>query len=302
MKKCTLFDNSGSALLSFSMPASLSDVPLNAYIDFIKTAEKLIATDTEVLSANPLRTMAQCVAYFYQIDEAALYAAAAIADNADTAPAAAAIEALFAHAVNICSGFRPNTCHPFTIEHNGDTYHISTVLTATNANPTLNLTTAEAVEALELLRAVNQQLPNDADGSYIYSYYVTLCALLLRKDGETLPTSQLHFDAFVNERKRTFANINAQSALEVDFFLMSTSSTSNQTQSTIGHLTRCLFTLTLETALRAKRKPKPTYQPKSERAKPSNALDGGTYTSKPPAGTATASKLPNKHPSPTLSH
>lgn len=117
----------------------------------------------------------------------------------------------------------------------------------------------------------------DPDGSIIYSMYLNLLALLLRKDGEQLPVDDGERAAFVDARAAHFQQIDAQTALNVDFFLLNTSGGSESGHPAIGSLSRPMFDLLAATRLRAA-KPAPKPNRKTRR---SLAASGGGKSSLP---------------------
>lgn len=76
----------------------------------------------------------------------------------------------------------------------------------------------------------------DEEGNYTYSRYLTMMAILCRKRGEKLPSSESERRKFVAERSAFFQAIDAQTAMDVDFFLLNIFSTLNKINPVIGSL------------------------------------------------------------------
>lgn len=79
----------------------------------------------------------------------------------------------------------------------------------------------EAVETYELKRVTQEVMEKEGDpeGSYLYSQYLGVLALLLRKPGEALPVDDVQRAAFLQQRKVFFKDITLDIALDLDFFL-----------------------------------------------------------------------------------
>lgn len=76
----------------------------------------------------------------------------------------------------------------------------------------------------------------DEDGNYTYSRYLTMMAILCRKQGEKLPSNESERRKFIAERSAFFQGIDAQTAMDVDFFLLSIFNRLGKTHPVIGSL------------------------------------------------------------------
>lgn len=76
----------------------------------------------------------------------------------------------------------------------------------------------------------------DEEGNYTYSRYLTMMAILCRKQGEKLPTVDSERKRFIAERSAFFQNIDAKTAMDVDFFLLTIFNALEKTHPVIGSL------------------------------------------------------------------
>jgi len=77
----------------------------------------------------------------------------------------------------------------------------------------------------------------DEDGNYTYSRYLTMMAILCRKEGEKLPSNESERRAFIANRSAFFQDIDAKTAMDVDFFLLTLFNVLGKTHHVIGSLT-----------------------------------------------------------------
>lgn len=87
----------------------------------------------------------------------------------------------------------------------------------------------------------------DEDGNYTYSRYLTMMAILCRKEGEKLPVNESERRKFIAERSAFFQGIDAKTAMDVDFFLLNIFSDLNKTHHVIGSLIRPVIGAVVET-------------------------------------------------------
>lgn len=97
--------------------------------------------------------------------------------------------------------------------------------------------------AANAMIAAETEKAGDPDGSLLYSKYLKMAAILCRKDGENLPFDDAKREAWINGRAMHFQNLDAQTALNVDFFLTSILVSSAQSHSVATFLSRQSFVL-----------------------------------------------------------
>ena len=90
----------------------------------------------------------------------------------------------------------------------------------------------------------------DPDGNKAYTRYVKLIAIFARKENEFLPTNEMKRRAFIADRTKLFQSVDAKTALDVDFFLLSMFTNYKQTVACIGSLVRPLLELVVEMNVR----------------------------------------------------
>lgn len=112
------------------------------------------------------------------------------------------------------------------------------------------------LKAGEQLANAEVEKAGDPNGSLLYSKYLKMLAIICRKDGEQLPFDDAEREAWINERAMHFKGIDAQTALDIDFFLTSILQNSGQSHNVVGFLSRQSFVLLAATRLRSgQRKP-----------------------------------------------
>lgn len=121
-----------------------------------------------------------------------------------------------------------------------------------------NIPKKEVLDKAEVFIKEETAKRGDPDGSLMYTMYLHLLAVLLRKDGEQMPIGDADRERWILERVDYFQHIDAQTALNLDFFLLHISRHSEQSPDAIGFLSRPMMALLLEMELRIeKQKPKP---------------------------------------------
>ena len=108
----------------------------------------------------------------------------------------------------------------------------------------------------------------DPDGSLMYSRYLRLLAVLCRQENEKLPFDDAERQAWISERMVFFRQIDAQTALDVDFFLSSILQGYAKSRGVVRSLSAFLLSLALTTHLR---NPQPTKKRNSGAKKHSGA-------------------------------
>lgn len=269
-----------------TLPAyeSLYQVPLSRYIDFLKAREAL--DDKEKLEAgevNVARVLAQSVGAFMgvPVDEVLR---AEYGDFEDVDDISKNLTSLYMWIVNLLGTFTPKIRKPedCIFEYKGEQYTIPTIGFQALANLPLlpDLETGEMIEAYEIKRMAQAKIQSDdPEGSYLFTYYLRLLAVLCRKEDERFPVFESDVEVFINERLLHFQEIDAGTALDVDFFLASLMRPSVRTGAAVGFLSNRLFDLAQAHAKRRKQKPKPSIARFKEQKKLSQKLGGGKRTS-----------------------
>lgn len=99
-------------------------------------------------------------------------------------------------------------------------------------------------QSLELEKA------GDPDGSLIYTTFLKSIAILARKEGEKLPFNDSDREAWIQNRALHLAEIDAQTALNIDFFLTSILQNSENVTPVAGFLSRQSFAAAAATRLK----------------------------------------------------
>lgn len=109
-------------------------------------------------------------------------------------------------------------------------------------------------------RAHKQEMEaaGDPDGSLMLTYYLKTLAVLCRKPGEQMPFDDSQRELWIQARAFHFMQMDAATALNVDFFLTSISESSDQRPVAVGFLKNHSFAVVAATQLknvRRSRKP-----------------------------------------------
>lgn len=113
-----------------------------------------------------------------------------------------------------------------------------------------DLTVQQGIEALELLRlseATKTERGGDPNGDIQFTTYLRMLAILALREGEELPADPAECERFIINRVHHFEDIDARTALDVDFFLHNTLRLYGINHDTAGFLIRRVSVLAVET-------------------------------------------------------
>ena len=101
--------------------------------------------------------------------------------------------------------------------------------------------TPELQKAAAQVYVSEVEAAGDPDGSLLYSYYLRTIAILCKKQGEQLPLQDSQREAWIQQRAFELQEIDAATALNMDFFLTSFSKSSGQSLGAVGFLRNQCF-------------------------------------------------------------
>ncbi len=258
----------GHEVITFSIPETLKEIPLKRYIDFLVCSRDIDAQDK-----NSVATMCRAVSYFLGTPLDTIIKMRLGPIDGDISDAIGpTINALFTHAVKVISAASGNLNDGGTlIEYDGEQYRMPAITEQILKGEYIleGLTAIEAIEAIEVQRLVSQtkktkaydilkadtgnkksevtpqqiERYGDPSGSLTFTMYLRLLSILFRKEGESLPADDSDREAWLNNRSLLFQGIDAQTALNVDFFLSSIFTASGKTHPAAGFLIRQNFVL-----------------------------------------------------------
>lgn len=110
------------------------------------------------------------------------------------------------------------------------------------------------LKAAEQITAAEIEKKGDPNGSLLYSMYLKMLAVICRKKNEKLPFDDAEREAWINERASHFRGINAQLALDIDFFLTSILPASDSAHPVAGFLSRQSFAVVAATRLKNRKR------------------------------------------------
>lgn len=273
----------GREVAAIPLYASLYDVPLSRCIDFLKAREPFDNAEAiEKGQVNEARVMVKAVGAFFGLELEQMIGVDAI----DAGEVADGVESMYAWIIGLLGTFtgRMRTPEDCTFEYKGDRYTIPVLsIRAMTGLPGVpaNLTAGEMIEAYEVKRLAQTRIgEGDPDGTYLYTYYLQLLAVLARKEGERLPYSDSECADFIERRTVHFQEIDAGTALDVDFFLAMQMQPSETTLTAVGCLSNQVFALVHATRKRGRRNTKHSTKPSGAAKKPLRVQGGAHYTSK----------------------
>lgn len=246
---------SKDVLSTMELASTLYELPLNRYIDFVTVQRKF---DTE--KANPFSIMAQAVSYLLGIDVNELIEAEMFGDETE-GMREQTIQSLYAYGCKLVGDHKPALRVGDKIKVGEHWYMIPSINIQHLVGEGGNLNLLELVESYEIRRVVRNRIAKEGDeeGSLWFSEYCNLLAVLLRREGERLPIDDRQRLVFIDDRTVELQNIDAGTALDVDFFLTHCLLAMNQTAYLVGSLTL--------SALRVSAEIKPMQRGKSGRSK-----------------------------------
>ena len=283
MLRGTLKKPTGEVLFEFDIPSSLSELPLNRFIDFLVECRKM-DTDADNTGEYICRAVAAFTGFpidrliFAQFET---YTEPGLIDS---------VSKVFSYALGLLSKAKGGLLTPGNaiFEYKGESYRIPVILQQAIAGESIlpGLSTIEVVEVAEVHRFKKQVTNNqadpdgklrrkiraifeeevkqsntradksdqlrqvevielekegDPDGSLLFTTYLKTLAILARKDGEVLPFNDSEREAWIQKRAVHFSEIDAQTALNVDFFLTSILQNSESEMPVAGFLNRQSF-------------------------------------------------------------
>lgn len=261
----------GEVLITLPLPESLADVSLANYVSFLNEIRGVdyegALGDPDYTGPNPIVQMARAIGEFCGVPlDTVLRAKLGEVYHEETG-LDGGIRSLYGWLVRAICTYKgvPRTGESCEVTYNGQDYEIPYITAAAlGGTPLLpTVETAEAVEAYETVRVYEDmnKTDDDAQGNRAFARYLRTLAVLLRKPGERLPTEPGDRERFIQERMVEFQGIDAKTAVDVDFFLLNTSTLSEKTPPLVGSLTLPLFalaqTILPQNAPRGK-KPSPT--------------------------------------------
>jgi hypothetical protein len=292
----------GKPILEVNIPQTLYELPLNQYVDFIQ----VLRTRSE--GANMVEVTAKAISAFYAIDLNQVLNAKYDSKEQGEATMYDCITKLYGHATKLVDKHlgqmqaspSVNTKRPF-FEFDGCKFEVPVItqkimaMGAENVLPPL--TVAEFVEAAEINRIADTVIDEtgDNEGNVLLTKYLSLLAVLCRKEGEALPIDEAERELFIKERAGYFFTcksgmIDAGTALDIDFFLTAFLVRYEKINRVIGFLYLQSLEIVLSLLTRLKPLPKQSKTQKST-AKKFLGASGGAASSQRSQRRATLREL-----------
>lgn len=280
MNQIHLKSAGGKTIATLPAYESLYQVPLSLYIDFLKAREPL--DDKERLEAGEVnipRVLAKAVGAFVGVPVNDVLMTE-YGNFEDVDNICKNLTSLYMWIVNLLGTFSPKIRkqEDCTFEYKGDRYTIPVIGLQTLAGLPLlpDLETGQMIEAYEIKRVAQSKIEeDDPEGSHLFSYYLSMLAVLCRKGEEKFPVFESDVEVFINERLLHFQEIDAGTALDIDFFLASLMKPSGRTGAAVGFLSNRVFDLVQAVQSRGKQNRKPSIRQYKEQRKRLRKSGGG---------------------------
>ena len=302
MIKATL-KKSGGIFAELDLPQSLSEVPLNRFIDFLVECRNMGDENQ-----NQFMVMARAVSDFCAYPLAEMIEAQ-IGDvyAPEVSGLDGSVRNLFGYIANLVSTGKGELLTPDNagFVYEGNTYRIPVIMqqalagemklpemsvietievaeiqrfkvqkTKVSGDPTgelrrriMDIAKQESTQfpenderGLALMKAaekvvnIETEKEGDPNGSLLYSMYLKMLAVICRREGEHLPFDDAQREAWINDRAVHFRRIDAQTALNVDFFLTGTLGIFDNTLPAVGFLSRQSFVLGAAMRLKSRKR------------------------------------------------
>ena len=234
----------GNVLCEIRLPEHLHEMTLQQYVSFDSVASG---------EGNPIAIMAEAVQDFTGVDMRTIIEAQ-VGDVYKRADALdESLRSVFGYISRLITAYEPKMynqdLHEF--QYKGDTYRIPYIRTMPLGLGEVlpDISVVEAIEALELLRISenNKKERPGEEANIRFTTYLKMLSILARKEGEELPVNDAHREQFLTERLIHFQEIDAATALDVDFFLLSSLQRLNVTHEIAGFFIRRVSALAVET-------------------------------------------------------
>lgn len=277
----------GKVLAQINVPETLNELPLGQYIDFLVSTRNEgsnhianMAKSVSIFCGIDLQTLLQAD-FENQTAVGALsqlyaHIAKVIAKVKTHAPGSGAFA--FTHdgceyiipsfAANALGGVVLPNLSVIEVIEAAEVQRLTRLRVVNRADPKGTMK-AEAMEAAQAIidkdidadeDAITQQAERelsakidaigDPKGNEAFGLYLRLIAILARKKGEHLPFDDAERQTFIENRAASFKTINAETALQVDFFLHSTLRNCKRNHPFIGFLIRHSFAAVAVTFLK----------------------------------------------------
>lgn len=249
MKVAKLIAPDGEVIVEVRVPDTMQEVRLEQYVNFLKAMEPVRESDQ-----NYIPNVVKAISEFYGVDMNTLLT---VRFKGEEVKLIDSLTPLYWHTQKLISEYNPTLRKggDLTIKYRKQSFTLRGMTLKGNFD---DLSTLEAYECLEAKRLFHEKDEEglDINGNYLYTQYLRIIATLCRKKGEDLPLNDLKRESFITERINFFRDIDAATAMDVDFFLSNSLGLSDPSLKTVGFLSRQSLAVVAETRFR-KQKPLP---------------------------------------------
>jgi hypothetical protein len=266
MKVAKLIAPDGEVIVEVRVPDTMQEVRLEQYVNFLKAMEPIQESDQ-----NYIPNVVKAISEFYNVDMNTLLT---VRFKGKESQAMDSLAPLYWHTHKLISEYNPTLRKgsDLKIKYRKQSF---TLRGMTVKGTFDDLTVLEAYECLEAKHLFQDKDEEglDVNGNYLYTRYLRIIATLCRKQGEDLPMNDLQRERFIGERIEFFRDIDAATAMDVDFFLSNSLGLSDPSLKTVGFLSRQSLAVVAETRFR-KQKPLPKPSRTAKRSLKGSATGG----------------------------
>lgn len=238
----------GSETIPCDLPQTTRDWSLSDFIDFKVIMNQIIDEDV-----NAFKGMAKAVSIVTKVDIEDILCSQLGEDytpGKDEYEGLAAIFGYLKESALSQKGKMPKR-DKFEVNYKGKTFYIPHVKAVTLSAGEVpgGISVFEAVECMEIIRLTTAKTKAEGDplGNIWFTQYIKMLAILLHESGTEFVPDQAIRERQIAQQEVFFKDIDLETALDTDFFLLSILAPSEKTRTTVGSLNRAVFSLAAAT-------------------------------------------------------
>ena len=231
--------------LKYNLKSKFVDVPLSAYLAFMKYHNRIVNDEKEISSKieksgyeptnedvkKAMINMACAVSGFLEIDEEIIFnipigEVKGYFDLLKRVPVAHKnLKAVYHFIISLIMTYEPpESVTDYEFSHTGEDGVIRNfTVGAWHHKKSDDLLISETIELMEIQRLAKKYETSESDDIRAqFTAKVTMLAVLCKEDDEVWPDTQSEIDALIEAKKAIFKNVNAKTMLDVGFFLNGT--------------------------------------------------------------------------------
>lgn len=266
----------GSTILTFPFPEHIGEISLYQYINYV-----VARRNAEKDDLPPMLGVAMSISEFFQVDVMqVLEGEVGVVTDEHLAHS---VGGIFVKLDEVIARYKPKmrTNNDFKFEWKGFEYHIPhlTFDAVTNQFKRTALSVFDYVETDVTRQRFKMLAEKDGDreGSFWFSEYTHLIALVARRENEKIPFNPGERETWLQNRATIFQDVPLDIAMDIDFFLTTGLQNSKRHTTIIGSLTLPLLLIAEQARKRLNLGQTPLKKQKARRVNLINALALGGF-------------------------